>query len=121
MQEIVTANHCRIRIRKQRKSVVHFLTLPLVDFGRIDADGDDANPALIEIGKPLLETPQLGVAEQSPEPAIEDKKYCAWFSIWRLGRNQIGECGWFVVLVRQTKIGRFLANTRGAFRSRQLL
>ena len=40
----------------------------------IDADGDDANAARIEFGKPVLETPQLGVAERSPETPIENQE-----------------------------------------------
>ena len=72
MQEIVTANDFRLGIGKQRESVAEFLRLPPVDLRRINADTDNANPARIEIRKPSLKTPQLGVAERSPEAAIKN-------------------------------------------------
>src|SRR5262249_16550742 len=65
MQYIVTANDFCLGIGKQRKSVSEFLRLPLIDLGRIDANADHTNPARIEIRKPSLKTPQLGVAERS--------------------------------------------------------
>jgi hypothetical protein len=49
------------------------LRLPPVDLRRIDADADYADPARIEIRKPVLKTPQLGVAERSPEAAIKNQ------------------------------------------------
>ena len=72
MQDIVTANNVRFRIGQQWKCVPEFLRLPLVNIRRIDADTDDANAARVEFGKPLLETPQLGVAERSPKITIEN-------------------------------------------------
>ena len=74
MQNIVTANNLRIRIGQQRKRVPELLRLPLVEIRRIDADGDNANSPCLEFRKPLLETPQLGVAEQSPKSAIENQR-----------------------------------------------
>lgn len=74
MQHIVTANDFGLGIGKQRESVAAFLRFPPVDLRRIDADADYADPARIEIRKPLLKTPQLGVAEQSPEAAIKNQR-----------------------------------------------
>ena len=62
MQHIIPANHLRTRIGQQRKRVPELLRLPLVDIWRIDADSDNGNTACSEIRKPLLKTPQLGVA-----------------------------------------------------------
>ena len=62
MQHIISANDLRIRIGQQGKRVPELLRLPLVDIRRIDADGDNANTARVEFRKPVLETPQLGVA-----------------------------------------------------------
>ena len=74
MQHIVTANNFCLGIGKQRESVAAFLRLPPIDLRRINADADYADPARIEIRKPLLKTPQLGVAEQSPEAAIKNQR-----------------------------------------------
>jgi hypothetical protein len=71
MQHIVTANNFCLGIGKQRETVAEFLRLPPVDLRRIDADADYADPARIEIRKPVLKTPQLGVAERSPKAAIK--------------------------------------------------
>jgi hypothetical protein len=73
MQHIVTPNDFRFGIRKQRKCIAEFLRLPAVHLGWIDADTDDADAACIELGKLLLETPQLGVAKRSPKTAIENQ------------------------------------------------
>ena len=72
MQHIVSANNLRVRIGKQWKSVPELLRLPLVNIRWIDADADDANAARVEFRKPVLETPQLGVAERSPKTPIEN-------------------------------------------------
>ena len=74
MQYIVTANDFGVGIGKQRESVAGFLRLPPINLRRIDADADYADPARIEIRKPLLKTPQLGVAERSPEAAIKNQR-----------------------------------------------
>ncbi len=51
--------------------------MPLIYFWRVRADGHDANATRIEVRKPLLKTPQLGVAEQSPVPAIKNQQRAA--------------------------------------------
>ena len=61
-KHIVSANNLRIRIGQQRKRVAPLLRLALVNLRWIDADADDTNAARVEFRKPLLETPQLGVA-----------------------------------------------------------
>jgi hypothetical protein len=71
MQHVVSANNFCLGIGKQRETVAEFLRLPPVDLRRIDADADYADPARIEIRKPVLKTPQLGVAERSPKAAIK--------------------------------------------------
>ena len=73
MQDIVSANNLRIRIGQQRECVAQFLRLASIDLRWIDADADDTNAARLEFGKPVLETPQLGVAEQSPKTTIENQ------------------------------------------------
>jgi len=62
MQEIVTSNHIRRRIRQECVGVAKFLSLAPIDFRRVDANRDDMNPARFKFRKPLLETPQIGVA-----------------------------------------------------------
>jgi len=63
MQEVITANHFGLRIGKERVSKTLFLAMALVRLCRVDANGNNANAALVEVRKPLLKTPQLGVAE----------------------------------------------------------
>ena len=74
MQHIVTANNFCLGIGKQRETVAEFLRLPPIDLRRINADTDYTDPARIEIRKPVLKTPQLGVAERSPEAAIKNQR-----------------------------------------------
>jgi len=74
MQDIVPANDFRLRIGKQWKSIPELLRLPLIDIRRINTDADDTNAARVEFRKPMLETPQLGVAERSPKTAIENQE-----------------------------------------------
>ena len=73
MQQVIAADNFGLRIGKQRKRVAVLLRLPTIDLGRINADADYANPARIEFCKLLLETPQLGVAERSPEATIKNQ------------------------------------------------
>ena len=73
MQHIVTANNFCLGIGKQRETVAEFLRLPPIDLRRINADTDYTDPARIEIRKPVLKTPQLGVAERSPKAAIKNQ------------------------------------------------
>ena len=105
MQKIVTTDHFRLCIREQRIPETEFLTLSLIDFRRVDADRDHANASLVEIGKPLLETPQLGVTERSPKPAIKDQHRA-------VRRNEIGQRDWFGVLIGQRELRRLLTNAR---------
>ena len=73
VQNIVSTNNLRSLIGQQRKRVPEFSRLPPVNLRRIDADADNANAACVEFRKPFLETPQLGVAERSPKPTIENQ------------------------------------------------
>ena len=74
MQDIVPANNLRVRIGKQWKSIPELLRVPSVDIRWINTDADDTNAARVEFRKPMLETPQLGVAERSPKTSIEDQE-----------------------------------------------
>ena len=73
----------------------------LIYFWRVHADGRDANAARIEVRKPLLETPQLGVAEQSPVPAIENQQRAVG-ACSALGRRlkKISQRDWLAVFIR---------------------
>ena len=62
MQQIVLPDHFRLGIGKNRKGETELLPVSLARIGRISADRHDANAALIEFGKSMLKTPQLGVA-----------------------------------------------------------
>ena len=73
MQDVIAADNFSFGIGKQRKSVTEFLRLPPIDVGRINTDADYANPARLKVPKPLLETPQLGVAERSPKATIKNQ------------------------------------------------
>ena len=61
VQDIVSANSLRFRIGKQWECVAEFLRLASAILRRIDADADNANAARVELRKPVLKTPQLGV------------------------------------------------------------
>jgi hypothetical protein len=110
MQHVVTPNHFSLRIGQKRKGIAELPALPLIDFRRVHADTDHANAARVELGKPFLKTPQLGVTERSPEPAIENQDRA-----FRTGK-QISQRDRFVVLVRQSELGRFLSDPRRASR-----
>jgi len=62
MQQIVTPNHFRLWIRQECICVAKLLSLAPIDFRRVNANRDDMNPVRFKFRKPLLETPQLGVA-----------------------------------------------------------
>ena len=62
MQQIVTPNHFRSGIRQECVGVAKLLSLAPIDVWRVHANRDDLNPARFKFRKPLLETPQLGVA-----------------------------------------------------------
>lgn len=74
MAYIVTANDFCLRIGQQRESVAEFLRLPSIDLRRIDADTDDTDSSRIEIRKPSLKTPQLGVTQWSPKAAVKNHR-----------------------------------------------
>ena len=74
MQDIVPANNLRARIGKQWKSISELLRVPLINIRWINTDADDTNAARVEFRKPMLETPQLGVAERSPKTTIENQE-----------------------------------------------
>ena len=74
MQQVIAADNFGLGIGKQRETVAEFLRLPPIDLRRINADADYADPARIEIRKSLLKTPQLGVAQRSPEAAIKNQR-----------------------------------------------
>jgi hypothetical protein len=114
MQEIVTSNDLRVRIRQESIGVTKFLSPTSIDFWRVHTNRDDINPARFKFRKALLETPQLGVAERSPMPAIENQKRAPAV------REEIGQCYRFSILVRQGEIGRFLPDPRRSRRSRHL-
>jgi hypothetical protein len=106
MQHIVPANDFRLWIRKQRKCIAKFLRLPQINLRRINAYADHTDTARVEIGKPLLETPQLGVAKWSPKSAIKNEH-----DGFRIGK-QIRKGNWFVVLIRQCELGCSLPDAR---------
>jgi len=93
MENIVTANDSGVRVRKKRKGEAHLLGMAAIDFNGIDADRGDANSARLKIGKAPLKTPQLGVTERSPMPAVKDQNRA-------VGRKQIGQCNRLSVLIR---------------------
>ena len=94
MQDIVSANNLRLRIGQQRKRVPALLRLPLVNIRRIDADADNAKATCLELRQPLLKTPQLGVAKQSPKTAVENQHRTP-----RIGK-QIAETNRFSILIQ---------------------
>ena len=61
MQHIVTPNHFRFWIRQECIGVAKLLSLAPTDVRLVHANRDDMNPARFKVGKPALETPQLGV------------------------------------------------------------
>ena len=73
MQHAILSDGLRIGIGHKRKRVAPGLAELLRLAGRIHADGYHFNAALMKLIQVLLETPQLGVAEWSPVPAIEDE------------------------------------------------
>ena len=74
MQHVIPANDFCSGIGKQRKGVAELLRLPPINLWRVNTDADYANTARIKVGKPLLETPQLGVAQRSPKAAIKNQQ-----------------------------------------------
>lgn len=74
MEYIVSPNHFRLRVGEECVSVAEFLALAAIDVRRIHANRDDLNPMRFKFGQLLLKTPQLGVAEGSPETAIKNQR-----------------------------------------------
>ena len=95
MQHVIPTNDFCFRIGQQRKCVTEFLRPPPIDLGRINADANYANAARIKVNKPLLETPQLGVAERSPKAAIKNEHNSA------RTRKQITEAYGLSILIQQ--------------------
>ena len=78
MEQIVAANYFSLGIGQEGVGKSHLLSMAAIDLGRVHANRDDTNPTRLKLGKPLLETPQLGVAEWSPESPIKDEDNCVW-------------------------------------------
>ena len=62
MQEIVTANDLRFRIGKERVSKTQLLPVSPIYFRCVNTERHYANAPRLKLRKPVLETPQLGVA-----------------------------------------------------------
>ena len=67
----------------------------------IDTNRRDTNAAFLKIRQPLLKTPQLGVAEQSPVPAIKNQQR-ATGARRALGRRfkKISQRDWLAIFIR---------------------
>ena len=74
MEQIVTLDHIRIRVRQECVGKAQLLPVAPIDLRGVNADCNDANATRIEFRKLLLKTPQLGVAERSPKSAIENQR-----------------------------------------------
>ena len=111
VQKTVTLDCFRLRVRKKRIGEAQLLAVRTRGLWRISADRDHADTTCIEIGKALLETPQLGVAERSPVTAIENQQDAVGLStrgaVWR-GREDLCERHRLAVLIRQGEPRRFL-------------
>src|SRR6266550_279327 len=114
MQQVVTPNHFCLGIRQECIGVAKFLTLASVDFRCVHTNRDHLNPARFEVRKPLLETPQLGVAQWSPETAI--KNQCDGFR----SADEITERYLLPILIRQREPGSSLSNSWRSGRRRNL-
>jgi hypothetical protein len=106
MQQIVTPNHFRLWIGQKRVGVAKLLSLAPIDFRRVNANRDDLNPARFKFRKPLLKTPQLGVAKWSPETAIKNQRD-GFRSAEELAKSNV-----LSVLIRQREVGRLLSDSR---------
>ena len=72
MQQVVSANDFRVRIRKKRECVASLLAQVLRNFRRIHADGYGPDALCLEVLKTFLNSSQLEVAERSPISSIEN-------------------------------------------------
>ena len=106
MQEVVTPNHFRLWIGQKRVGVAKLLALAPIDFRRVNANRDDVNPARFKFRKPLLETPQLGVAQWSPETAIKNQRD-GFRSADEITKRDV-----LPVLIRQRELGSVFSDSR---------
>ena len=106
MQQIVTPNHFRLWIGQECIGVAKLLSLAPIDVRRVHANRNDVNPARFKFRKPLLETPQLGVTQWSPETAIKNQRDGFRFA------TEITKRHILPILIRQRKLGRFLSDSR---------
>ena len=72
VQNIITLNDRRVRVRQKRKGVSHFLAMGAGQVHRINTNRYEMNAAFFEVRKPFLKTPQLGVTKRSPMSAIKN-------------------------------------------------
>jgi hypothetical protein len=79
VQQVITANHSGIRIRKDGERVSRLAGEIARDLWRVNADGYRENPGCLEIGQTLFDASQLEVTERSPIAAVENQQH-------RLGR-----------------------------------
>ena len=79
VQEVVAADDLGVHVGQQWEGQALPGAMDFEHLWRIVADGDNADPASVEVGYSLLETPQLGVAKRSPVAAIEDQEHAARF------------------------------------------
>jgi hypothetical protein len=114
MQQVVTPNYFRLGIGQERVGVAKFLSLAPVDFRCVHTNRNYLNPARFKVRKPLLETPQLGVAQWSPETAIKNQR-----DGFR-SANEITKRHVVPILIRQRKLGRLLSDSRRCGRRRDL-
>ena len=73
MNEIPAADDVVFGVGENREGVASGLAEMLGLLRGVHANGDDSNPASVEVWQMFLEAPQLGVAEGSPVAAIEDQ------------------------------------------------
>ena len=73
MEKVVASNDLRFSVGKQGVSEAELLGMALTDLRRVDTNPNNAEATHLEIGKPVLKTPQLGVTERSPKPAVENQ------------------------------------------------
>ena len=57
VQEVVTLDHFGLRVAEERIGETELLRVLPRDVRRVNADGNDADAAGVEVGKALLETP----------------------------------------------------------------
>src|SRR5215471_6694425 len=121
MDQIVQADYPFRGVREKRECVTLCATVITRDLRGIDADCHQTNAACVELAEVFLETPQLGVAEGSPVPAVEDEQHRAGDDgAPDLGLEKLGESHLVTIRVRQGEIRRSLAQPRSAVGGREL-